>query len=94
MTTTFILLECGNALARRPTRRQLVEFRRTLVAPHERVSPTVADWDTAWAAYERAAPGTAGLVDQVSFAVMRRLGITQALTNDRHFAATGFETLF
>jgi len=25
---------------------------------------------------------------------MRRLGITQAFTNDRHFQAAGFETLF
>lgn len=30
----------------------------------------------------------------VSFAVMRRLGITEAFTNDRHFQAAGFATLF
>ena len=38
--------------------------------------------------------GQAGIVDHVSFAVMRRLGITQAFTNDRHFQTAGFETLF
>jgi predicted nucleic acid-binding protein len=46
VTTTFVLLECGNAVARR------------------------------------------------TFAVMRRLGIRQAFTNDRHFQEAGFETLF
>jgi predicted nucleic acid-binding protein len=30
----------------------------------------------------------------VSFSVMRRLGLTRAFTNDRHFAAAGFEALF
>lgn len=38
--------------------------------------------------------GQAGIVDQVSFLVMRRLGITEAFTNDRHFQAAGFVTLF
>lgn len=33
-------------------------------------------------------------VDNVSFVVMRRLGITDAFTNDRHFKAAGFNTLF
>lgn len=36
----------------------------------------------------------AGIVDHVSFLVMRRLGITEAFTNDRHFSAAGFITLF
>ena len=26
--------------------------------------------------------------------VMRRLGLTQALTNDRHFQAAGFQVMF
>jgi len=33
-------------------------------------------------------------VHHVSFAVMRRLGIIDAFTNDRHFRAAGFNTLF
>ena len=35
-----------------------------------------------------------GIVDHVSFVVMRRLGLTQAFTNDAHFRAAGFEVLF
>jgi predicted nucleic acid-binding protein len=38
--------------------------------------------------------GEAGIVDHLSFAIMRRLGITDAFTNDRHFAAAGFNILF
>jgi len=43
---------------------------------------------------ERAEAGDAGIVDCVSFTVMRRLGLTEAFTNDRHFQAAGFTTLF
>jgi len=35
-----------------------------------------------------------GIVDCISFAVMRRLGLTEAFTNDQHFTAAGFTTLF
>lgn len=38
--------------------------------------------------------GGASIVDHVSFAVMRRLGLSKAFTNDRHFRGAGFETLF
>jgi len=30
----------------------------------------------------------------MSFVVMRRLSMTQAFTNDHHFRAAGFQTLF
>ena len=48
----------------------------------------------AWELYHRQKPGAAGIVDQVSFLVMTRLRITDAFTNDRHFKAAGFNTLF
>lgn len=50
VTTSFVLLECGNAAA--------------------------------------------GIVDHISFAVMRRLGIAEVFGNDRHFQAAGFTVLF
>ncbi len=43
---------------------------------------------------ERSKAWQAGIVDQVSFIVMRRWGITEAFTNDRHFQAAGFRALF
>jgi hypothetical protein len=40
-------------------------------------------------------PGTdEGLIRIYEILVRRRLGITEAFTNDRHFQATGFMTLF
>ena len=35
----------------------------------------------------------AGLVDQLSFAVMRRLDLDDVFTNDRHFSAAGYHVL-
>jgi uncharacterized protein len=58
------------------------------------IEPTTTDLDTTWADYRAATVGAAGIVDHVSFQVMRRLGITEAFTNDRHFQAAGFVTLF
>jgi predicted nucleic acid-binding protein len=94
LTTTYILAECGNAAARTPFRRDVFELRERLESGGRLVTPTEADWLTAWENYRRGEAGQAGLVDHISFAVMRRLGLTDAFTNDRHFAASGFRTLF
>ena len=83
VTTTFILLECGNTAARRPYRSHVSALRDKLERRNELIVPTEGDWKTAWEAYDRDEAGQAGIVDHVSFAVMRRLGITQAFTNDR-----------
>ena len=94
VTTTFVLLECGNAAARRPYRNEVVALGSALQARGELLVPTEADWLAAWTAYEQGSAGDAGIVDQTSFAVMRRLGIKEAFSNDRHFKAAGFTTLF
>jgi predicted nucleic acid-binding protein len=69
-------------------------LRIRLTKSNRLIDPTDDDWDQAWEAYARGDAGGAGIVDQVSFVVMRRLGIRQAFTNDEHFRAAGFETLF
>ena len=61
---------------------------------NELIVPSEDDWKQAWKAYERGDAAQAGIVDHVSFTVMRRLGIAEAFTNDRHFQAAGFTTLF
>ena len=94
VTTTFILLECGNTAARRTFRSDVCALRHTLELREELIVPTKDDWVKAWAAYERGEAGEAGMVDHVSFVVMRRLEITDAFTNDRHFQAAGFTILF
>jgi len=58
------------------------------------VAPTSEDWQSAWLAYENGEADSAGIVDHLSFAIMRRLGLSKGFTNDGHFRAAGFEILF
>jgi predicted nucleic acid-binding protein len=53
-----------------------------------------SEWELAWQAYDHGEAANAGLVDQSSIIVIRRLGISQVFTNDSHFEAAGFEILF
>jgi len=94
VTTQYVLLECGNTVSRTDLRADVIDLRIGLARLQRLISPTEDDWNQAWEAYDRGAPGSAGIVDQVSFVIMRRLGIRQAFTNDSHFHAAGFETLF
>ena len=94
VTTNLVLLECGNASARRPYRPRVNALRQLLIQEQLWVEATPQEIDMAWAAYDRGEAGDAGIVDHVSFVVMRRLGITEAFTNDRHFQAAGFTLLF
>jgi uncharacterized protein len=52
------------------------------------------EWELAWQAYDRGDAANAGIADQTSIIVMRRLGVRQVFTNDNHFEAAGFEILF
>jgi predicted nucleic acid-binding protein len=94
ITSSFVLLECGNAAARRPYRSAVSRLRAQMETGNRLVTPTVEDWQAAWLAYERREADNAGIVDHTSFSIMRRLGISQAFTNDNHFRAAKFETLF
>jgi len=58
------------------------------------IFPRDEDWHLGWKNYQAIDTNRAGIVDQISFVVMRRLGITKAFTNDQHFRTAGFETLF
>lgn len=94
VTTTFVLLECGNAAARRPYRLAVDRLRKQMHDDGTLIVPTAEDWDAGWHGYRNGTPSTAGIVDQVSFAVLRRIGIANVFTNDRHFRAAGFEVCF
>lgn len=94
VTTPQILMECGNAAARKPYRTRVVALKQMLEAGGGLVDPTDAELQQAWRDYERGRPGDPGIVDCVSFAVMRRLGLVDAFTNDQHFKAAGFNPLF
>jgi hypothetical protein len=94
ITTSFVLLECGNAAARRPYRQTVNRLRPNLSVAGALIYPTHDDWENGWDAFQRGEADNAGIVDQVSFVVMKRLGLTRAFTNDRHFRAAGLVTLF
>jgi len=94
VTSSFVLLECGNAAARRPYRGAVNRLRKEMEVAHRLMVPTIEDCQTAWLSYERGEADNAGIVDRVSFAIMRRLGLSKAFTNDGHFRAAGFEKLF
>jgi len=89
VTTSFVIAECGNAAARKRFRNAVDRLRENLEISKQLIHPTPDDWRTARAAYRRGEAGSAGIVDHLSFVVMRRLGIARVFTNDKHFAAPG-----
>jgi uncharacterized protein len=93
-TSSLILLECANAAARRPYRTSVAALWREMGAAGRIIQPTEEEWAEAWREYERMPIGGPGVVDLTSFYVMRRLGISRAFTNDRHFRAAGLQVLF
>jgi uncharacterized protein len=94
VTSSYILLECGNAAARKPYRQDVHLLRELLRDKGDLIEPTEAEVQEAWVAYVSGGSMDAGVVDHVSFILMRRLGIIDAFTNDRHFKAARFNTLF
>ena len=94
MTTDAVILEIGNALSHYH-RSGAIEVIHRLCNSKEvevvRLTPNL--FDEAFGLYKISHDKTWGLVDCVSFIVMRREGITEALTLDRHFAQAGFRTL-
>jgi predicted nucleic acid-binding protein len=56
------------------------------------IEPTSEEVEIAWQAFDHGDAGQAGIVDHVSFILMRRLKISRAFTNDVHYLAAGFET--
>jgi predicted nucleic acid-binding protein len=94
-TTTLVLHECGNRAARRSDFRSLVaDFRDEMQAGGSLIVPTPDEERAAWIAYRRGEAGEAGIIDQVSFVIMRRLGLNEVFSCDAHFRAAGFQTLF
>jgi uncharacterized protein len=94
VTSTLVLFECGNASARRPYRADVFDLWRALEASGDLLRPTDGQVGRAWAAFAGQPPGSAGIVDHVSFVLMADAGIPEAFTNDTHFRAAGFVTLF
>ncbi|MGL4513889.1 MAG: type II toxin-antitoxin system VapC family toxin [Lacipirellulaceae bacterium] len=94
VSTPQVMLELANALARTELRGAVADLHDELAEHGNLLVPNAEESVAAWSAYRRGTAGAAGIVDCMSFEVMRRVGAADAFTNDRHFAAAGFTTLF
>ncbi len=95
VTTRAVLLEIGNALAKQRFRRVGVELLAAIETdPRVDIVPLSEDlFALAGDLYRRHSDKEWGLTDCVSFAVMRKRGIVEALSTDHHFKQAGFRPL-
>jgi predicted nucleic acid-binding protein len=94
LTTELVLLECGNASSRKPYRARVPALRQHLASQGRIIAIDPGTLEIAWKVFESEGAGAAGPVDQASFVAMRQQDIVEVFTNDQHFKAAGFITLF
>ena len=94
LITDAVLLEIGNALARnyKAEASEIIDdfFRAEEV---ELVRLTPALFNAGFALYQQYQDKAWGLVDCISFSVMRQYHVIEALTFDQHFVQAGFHAL-
>lgn len=94
LVTDAVLLEIGNGLARN-YKQQAVEIIEQFFASDEVeiVHLTPELFERGFTLYKTHKDKEWGLIDCISFEVMREAGIADALTFDRHFVQAGFQAL-
>jgi predicted nucleic acid-binding protein len=94
LVTDAVLLEIGNALARRYKQEAVAILEQFVAAEEvEVVHLTPRLFAQGLALYKSHQDKAWGLVDCISFIVMREAGVTQALTFDQHFVQAGLQAL-
>lgn len=95
VTHEGVLMEVGNALAGAKTRATVTKLLDTISrsARIELVHFTPTFLDAGWSLFSERMDKDWGIVDCLSFVVMKDLGISEALTADRHFSQAGFVKL-
>ena len=95
ITTTAILLEIGNALSKRQHRAGAVQLLTSLEddSTVEVISLTEELYSQGFKLYKERQDKDWGLVDCISFIVMKERNLTAALTADDHFIQAGFQAL-
>ena len=94
LTTDGVLLEIGNALARNFKMQSIEiidEFHSSKEVEIVNLSPRIMS--RAFQLYRTYQDKEWGLVDCVSFIVMKQVGVDSALTFDQHFVQAGFKAL-
>jgi len=98
VTTDEVLVEYLTFFATAPEqmrRKALTNARRILEDPGVRVVPQSREsFLSGMALYEGRPDKGYSLTDCISMQTMRREGLTEVLTNDRHFEQEGFRALF
>ena len=94
ITTDAVFLEVGNALSNN-YKNEAVELMESFLESDDfeviRLNPDL--FDEALSLYKKHQDKSWGLVDCISFVVIKRYEVTQALTFDRHFIQAGFQAL-
>jgi predicted nucleic acid-binding protein len=95
ITTFWVLMEVADGLSRSRVRGMIPSFIRALRENHSVsiVPPTVEDFDMGLNLYSQRPDKDWSLTDCISFIVMERRGLTEALTGDRHFEQAGFKAV-
>jgi len=95
ITTVWILTEVADALSAPGFRPQFVQLLAALRADPfcTIVSPSLSLFEAGVALYAERPDKHWTLTDCISFVVMRKQAITEALTGDRHFEQAGFSPL-
>ena len=94
VTTDAVLLEIGNALARnfKEASIQIIEY--FLMSDEVEIIPLNTQlFARAFELYRSHLDKSWGLIDCVSFVVMRDFGLSESLTADKHFEQAGFAVL-
>ena len=95
LTTVWVLLEVGDALATNRNRRWFPQWVDSLLTSADlEILPASNDWFfRGLDLYRRRPDKEWSLTDCISFVVMGERGLTEALTSDRHFEQAGFKAL-
>jgi predicted nucleic acid-binding protein len=95
VTTEWIMTELADGLSRSKRRGMFAQLRQRLLAnPDYQVIPfDMSLCGEGVALYDSRSDKSWSLTDCVSFVVMQREGITEALTGDHHFEQAGFVAL-
>ena len=95
VTTEYVLVELGNWLAHVGDRAVFVALKRCLYASRKTlVVPAESSlFEAGFELYAQRLDKNWSLTDCISFVVMGRFNLTDALTGDHHFKQAGFKAL-
>jgi predicted nucleic acid-binding protein len=95
VTSSYVLVEVVTLLNNRGSHSKAVELGNNLLSSRlfNVVHVNEELFYEAWRYFQKYKDKRYSLTDCVSFVVMNKLGIVEALTFDKHFAQAGFRTL-